>query len=101
MGNDAASIGIGNTAFDRLAHIDLVHQVVPGGMFRELFNESERFALNAGSGGHLRLDDGCQGQYGVGPPLSQVWAGPPNGSRLSCGRNASRRTASRLCWLDS
>ncbi len=52
MGDSAAGISIGYTTLNRLAYVDLVHQIVPRSMFRELFDESERVALNAGPRSH-------------------------------------------------
>jgi hypothetical protein len=44
--SDSICITVGDSSFDRLAHVYLVHQVFPGGIVRQMLDELPRLLLN-------------------------------------------------------
>ncbi len=68
MRNEPARVDIGQPRLDGLANVDLIDQIVPRGMVRELLNETPRFFLNVG---HTT-------QYGDELETGKERAGPPN-----------------------
>ncbi len=52
MGHYPPSIGIGEPGFDGLTDVDLVHEIIPGGVRRELVDEAVGLFLHVASRVH-------------------------------------------------